>query len=151
LCMDIENDKRVLTSRSTVWLKYVRGLAIGAAITGGLTIVFTVIGYWRSKVIYASTVVALLTGVKMVAALVIFQRNNHWTEEYNFLYGSSFDLGISGACLSGLTFITGLFCILYSADKDSKPSNYCRQRHDDQPVDEVCVQLNTIQPGPTHV
>ena len=53
---------RALTKKSIVWLKYVRGLAIGAAVTGGLTIIFTVIGYWQARAIYASTVAALLTG-----------------------------------------------------------------------------------------
>lgn len=83
----------------------------------------------------------------MVAALVIFQRNNHWTDEYNFQYGSSFDLGISGACLSGLTFINGLFTILYSEDKDSKPSRFCRRSNYDESASEVCVQLNNVSIG----
>jgi len=152
MCMDIENDKRALTKKSIVWLKYVRGLAIGAAVTGGLTIIFTVIGYWQARAIYASTIAALLTGVKTVVCLVIFQRNNHWTDIYNFQYGSSFDLAISAACLAGLSFITGLFSILYAVDKDAKPSSYCRQQVDDEvEIDEVCVRLNKMAThGPTH-
>lgn len=146
LCMDIENDKRGLSSKSTTWLKYVRGFVIASCVTASLVSILTAVGYWQSKVIYASTVFALFTGIKMVAALVIFQRNNHWTEEYNFQYGSSFDLGISGACLAGLTFINGLFSILYSEDKDSKPYRFCRRDEDDQ-KDEVCVQLNAVTVG----
>lgn len=146
LCMDIEGDKKELTSKSTIWLKYVRGFGIAACVTASLTIILTAVGYWKNKVIYASTVIALFTGIKMVAALVVFQRNNHWTDEYNFQYGSSFDLGISGACLSGLTFINGLFSILYSEDKDSKPNRFCRRQDDDR-NNEVCVQLNTVSIG----
>ena len=69
--------------------------------------------------------------METVSCLVIFQKNNHWTEDYNFQYGSSFDLGISAACLSGLAFITGLFTILYSVDKDAKPHGLCCRRHHD--------------------
>lgn len=62
LCMDIENDQRELTSKSKSWLKHVRGIGIAACVTASFVVILTAVGYWKNKVIYAATLMALITG-----------------------------------------------------------------------------------------
>lgn len=125
VCRNIKNQPHWMMGDMT-WLDTARIIAVASCALAFLTIVWSIVGFVRPSASYLATLCSLLSSGTISAVLIMYHAENQWTRQHNFEYGWSFNVGVVGAVVSGVSFLLGLFIGVYVENKEIHKINYKR-------------------------